>query len=208
MQYESIVVFDLDGTLLRGNSFHEWIKFLVISPRSGISLRDRFRVVAWCVLRVFRVFSHARLKHRIVREIVVSEKATEIFVRQLIARYRSDRCFSELDMWRSRDACMILATAAPEVYASVLGSQLGFHVTIGSMLEAGGGFSENVREEKMRNLKRRFPHEEFSAVYTDHEDDFLLLGEARSKFLVNPSSKTLRAVSHAFKVDSVSILRD
>ncbi len=79
----------------------------------------------------------------------------------------------------------VLATAAPEISAKVIGSRLGFAATLGSYLDNDGMLCENIREIKVERLLSQFKNAKLLAVYSDHSDDILLLENAELKFLVN-----------------------
>lgn len=161
-------VIDLDGTLMRCNTFTEFVKFM-FRKCGGC----RFRI-AWIVaLRKMRLVSHHEAKARLMR----------IASMHLSAGYVSDFAESltpfvnesvvEITQGIPR---RILATAAPELYVKEIAGRMG----IPEYCATKPGYPENKGEMKLRNvLAMGVIFGPGTLVITDHKDDTPLL-EANS----------------------------
>lgn len=177
-----MLIVDLDGTLVDCNSFTEFVKFLF---RRYPQLR--WRLASVVLKRKLRLISHHDAKERVVAlaEKCVDEKALADFSEQLLHHVRQ----SLRDRIEKADR-VILATAAPALYAVPFASMLG----ISEVCATEPGRGENKGERKLRDVERRgarFNSE--TVVITDHYDDLPLLkrNSAGKNILINPSAATL-----------------
>lgn len=173
---QDAVIIDLDGTLLDCNSFVEFVKFLI--PRHPYILKD-------ILLRKLRFISHAEVKNRILQMKLPVDELTQ-FVNRLLPHVRTDL----LNMFK--DKPVILASAAPDCYLSILADRLAIkhHIgTLANMAEARGGIKRDlvIGMLSQNNMK-------IGTVVTDHYDDLPLLeynsSMGGSNILVYPSLKT------------------
>lgn len=160
------VVCDLDGTLLSVNSFTKFTAWLGFRyPRLLVPL-------AWVVLRrKLRLISHAEAKREIVAMAAkcVDREKLGVWIRRLLELYINTEV-QEILRNRSEDGCcLLLATAAPELYAVALGREAGFDAVLAT--PAPG--PENRREEK-RDRIAQFMRERGGRpvlFISDHDDD-------------------------------------
>ncbi|MDE6338845.1 MAG: haloacid dehalogenase-like hydrolase [Muribaculaceae bacterium] len=177
-----MIIVDLDGTLVGCNSFTEFVKFLFRRYP-----RERWRLIAIVLKRKLRLITHHTAKERIVKiaESVTDDAAINDFVEGLLKHVRP--------LLRSRlqtGERVILATAAPALYAYPLASALG--ITEVCATERGKG--ENNGERKLRSVERLgviFAPD--TTVITDHYADLPLLRRNQSgiNILINPNSATI-----------------
>lgn len=109
-----------------------------------------------------------------------------------------------LENHRRRGDFLILASASPEFYVRHIGRELGFHLTLGTVVEIGPFFPDLVNhkgEAKVERLREVLPAEFFengklrhSHGYTDSTADLPMLALCHEVTGVNPSAElTLRA---------------
>ncbi len=71
--YAPLLVFDLDGTILRINSFPAWVLFLIAGPMPGLSARRRvllsLRTQFWLLLRKLHAIGNDKLVHALQRAV-------------------------------------------------------------------------------------------------------------------------------------------
>lgn len=155
-----MLIIDLDGTLVTCNSFTEFVKFLF---RRCPRLRMR---LGWIViLRKCRLITHHEAKERIVRLAggVMNDGLLDEFLCHLEMYVREEL----LEKVRSADR-VVLATAAPAIYAHAFGDRIGIKEVCAT--ETGG--VENKGEEKVRSVERLGAvFDEKTVVITDSEDD-------------------------------------
>lgn len=176
------LVIDLDGTLIDCNSFTEFVKHLFAQlPEARLKL---FGIVA---LRKLRLITHVAAKRRIVAMAHKYLQKVDIdkFIKKLSthARPSLERRIQSADR-------VILATAAPEIYAIPFAEVLG----IKEVAATPDNGAENRGSVKLRNVEKavvKFDRD--TVVITDHFDDLPLLkrNSAGQNILVNPSSTTL-----------------
>ena len=103
----------------------------------------------------------------------------------------------ELERHRAAGDFLILASASPEFYVREIGRELGFDLTLGTVVETGPFFPplENHKgAAKVARLKRELPASYFENGklrhchgYTDSRADLPMLGLCESATVVNPS---------------------
>lgn len=181
-----IIIIDLDGTLIEGNSFTMFVKYCVRAfPRLAPA------ILTTVMLRKMRLISHFKAKHLIMRTVSphLTVQKLHPFLETLFQRIRP--YFSKL---LSRACCdTYLATAAPTEYAVPLGKMAGFGLVCAT--DCGSG-KECRGEEKVHQLETAgvvFSRD--THVYTDHRDDLPLMEANRRgvNHLVNPDAATILA---------------
>ena len=184
---EAVVICDLDGTILRVNSFPRWISHLIAGPLPGVHLRARAMLssrVLWSLTRR----KLRRIDHRhFLREVQialddVAGTDSDAVLRCMRSRLR--RCvrdnveflLGEIEMGKT-DA--VLATAAAGEYASCFGRELGFrHVlTTPALLPSDKPINVGVRklERVLEFLAERDWDHRPLVLLTDHVDDLPLI---------------------------------
>lgn len=155
-----IAAFDLDGTLIRGDSFIPFLASVVGPTRLAIALsRGPFR-------------GRDEFKRTLIRKTLRGRSEVEICaIAERFAGQISTRSWTQrteiLDLARSlRSECSVgIVTASPQVYAAPLAELLGLDWAIGTRLAVGSDgyltgelLGENCRgETKSRQLAERFP---------------------------------------------------
>lgn len=180
-----MIIVDLDGTLVDCNSFTEFVKFLFKHCPAA-----RFPLIKIVACRKLRIISHHAAKERIIplaADLLSTDDIKE-FVDFLCSRINPKVKEFIAD---AREIC--LATAAPEIYASVFASEVGifqFNATV-------QGIPENKGKHKLDNLLNSgIVFDENTIVITDHGDDLpLLKANWRGvNYIVNPSRRSLEAL--------------
>jgi len=196
MHNSPIIVVDLDGTLVRVNTFHRWMRFsLLLALKKGRFLTAA-KMAFTVALRLFKRISHARMKYLFLTfsEPLAEPRDIERFVRSLDA-YIHPAIRQTVAQTR---AFTLLATAAPALYAVPLAKRYGFQHCIATPGTATSPWYETLRERKAEAFEawcsaRGIPCR-IDRLYTDHYDDLPLMKRARTTVLVNPSSTTLQKV--------------
>lgn len=176
------LIIDLDGTLIDCNSFTEFVKYLFLQ------LPEARLIIMWIILlRKMRFISHSEAKRRIVAltRKYFHKLDLNSFIHKLSVHIRP----SILQHIKS-GVRVILATAAPEIYAVPFGESIG----ISEVFATPDTGAENRGSIKVQNLEKagvRFSEE--TTIFTDHYDDLPLLkrNSAGQNILIGPSSTTL-----------------
>jgi len=193
-----IALFDLDGTLLPWDCQllfrHHVLRrepwrgvflplFLVLLPLAGVLGSGRMK-------RVFLAFLW-RMSPQCLEEISAA------FARSLMPLiYQELR--GELEKHRAAGHFLILSSASPEFYVAHIGRDLGFDLTLGTVVENRGLFPRLENHKglaKVERLQNVLPASWFDAEgrlrqchgYTDSCADLPLLGLCGGATVVNPS---------------------
>lgn len=167
MNEARLAVIDLDGTLVRGNTFHVYLRLGLGEALRGGHLWRAMRLSCLMGLRALRLIPHTRLKFGSLSLIEPTQALQHKFavrvnsmknkeVERLIAAYEAE------------GARILLATAAPAVYVPWIWAG-DYVATTGRTELRGEAKLKAVREYMSRNGLSLY------AVVTDHEDDLPLL---------------------------------
>lgn len=196
------VVVDLDGTLLTVNTFHRYIAFMS-RVAFGSSYFDVLAKIALAVAaRGMRLIPHAEMKRMVLGATVrhASDGLMDGFTAQL-RRYADSRVLTLIEKCRGESDCLVLATAAPDVYARRIAGMYGFDACIATPSDTSGQWRELSGVAK-RDAVCRWLEEnslKLATVITDHADDLPLMAcnATGANILVSPGEATVRRVEAA-----------
>lgn len=184
---DPVLVIDLDGTILHGNSYHFWVRHLLLGPFSHLSVRERLglrlQTIRLLASRKLLRWRHARVKgelRRLWAEAVRSDiNGAEIAI--LLACLNADvRSWFKpvLERVAAGQLDAIAATAAAGEYAVPFMRQLGFSEILATT-SAPALYEENLGESKAHAVaalvQSRGWEERPLLVLTDHHDDLPLI---------------------------------
>lgn len=187
----TIVVVDLDGTLIEVNSFPRWVLHVIKRTAAEGNFKSFILAVGLLIFRKVGLLSHYQFKKKMML-LDYSENCDLSFAQLLRGRVRSSvvQALSELDR-----PLIVLSTAAPVNYAQHLLNFEGvaFDVVLSSYID-DGKLIENYSTEKVNAFKNYFSDAGCDIFFTDHYEDLPMMKYANKVFLVNPSEKTLKMV--------------
>lgn len=203
----SSVVFDLDGTLLNGDSASVWM----IDRIKKSVWRTLLAVGAFPIALPMTLYAPSRQIGGSIFLWVATIGLTETALRQSFAFFAASVSEGKGVAWRTAGLAelqkhisygdtALIATAAPAWLAESLADTLPFQVpVVGSVLSRflGGwvGRSHCRNEAKCRAISRAGYGERWAVAYSDSADDSPLLSRATSAFLVNASRQTIRRLA-------------
>lgn len=192
------IIVDLDGTLLRRNSFKKYLKFAAWQSLRQLRIDVIPRIAAWIAVRKLRLITHSRLKQRLMRvtEPIMGPDELHKFANRL-ARHIHPKVLKLCRQMRQTNSAVILATAAPASYAALIAQGVSLDGCIATPSSDTPDWRETVREEKRDQVLAFLQCHELSlcAIITDHRDDLPLMRAAKDIVLVSPNKKTLDAVN-------------
>jgi phosphoserine phosphatase len=203
---EKLAVIDLDGTFVSVNTFHHWMRYTLITSLKKREIGAAFGILRITLLRLFKRVTHAQMKHSVLRisETLMHESEIEAFIDTLDPYINTNL----RQLLAEGSYTTILATAAPQIYAEILGRRYGFDHTIATPPTTVTPWKENLREAKRDSLFTllekcgRAPH--IDLLYTDHHDDLPLMEHAKEIVLIHPSPTTVRITNaHSFSYRSI-----
>jgi hypothetical protein len=199
MPSNALHVFDLDGTLLRVNSFRVITKMVLGHwAMTGCWLSACYVIIAW-ILRRAHLISHLRFKQIVVDafEQHLDEDAKRSLIRQVVDRYGNSRV---IGIFR-KSPRRVICTAAPWSFASRM--DFGADAVLISALDVKNPNDDpsNIGPAKLVNLKRRFDGDaDVQVLYTDSLEDAPLIESARSAFLVQGDD--IQPIGRSFGVEA------
>jgi phosphoserine phosphatase len=179
-----VLVCDLDESLVTVNTFPVFARFalgeLVRSrrPRAAATLAR-----AAAARRLGRL-SHVAFKAELTRQAQSLPSATlRDWASRLLEQHLNPRVAATVRDW---NGIRVLSTAAPQVYAELIGELIGFDHVHGSLLLADG-FHDNSGSAKVARLAELFELPIELAITDDVVTDAPLLAAARRQFVVEPA---------------------
>ena len=194
---EGIALFDLDGTLLAWDCqllFRHFV--LKLEPWRGI-----FLPVFLFFLPLAGILGSGRMKRIFLsflwgmspEKLTICSSGFAASVMPAIYPQMRD----ELERRRANGDFLILASASPEFYVSEIGRELGFDLTLGTVVETGGLFPKLVNHKgaaKAARLREVLPASWFENGklrhchgFTDSRADLPMLELCDAATVVNPS---------------------
>lgn len=179
-----IIICDFDGTLIKNNSFPDWVLFA--ARRSLLSFRfDIF----FCVLFLL-------VKRKILRDINHDEFKRGIdgidyplsWGRDFCLRLKSGISEAVLDKILEVNLPVVILTAAPSCYGKYISTMFGFSIV--DVYTSGflnGVYCCNFGIKKLSRFNEVFQGVDY-VLFSDHEDDFFLAKASRLFFLCNPTA--------------------
>ncbi len=187
---KKVVFCDLDGTLVLDNSFHVFIA--AAWAKGGL----RQRVTLGCALlpRLLGQLSggHAGMKRRVLtwfsrQPQPWQHNVTQSTLRRLHATL-SQPVLAALRRYADAGAKVVLATAAPELYARPLADSIGATDCIATA--AYPDWQEMLAQRKAQACQQWLGTQKaYVIVLTDHADDLALLGLADEAVIVGPQAR-------------------
>ncbi|GMR06543.1 MAG: HAD-IB family hydrolase [Gammaproteobacteria bacterium] len=205
-QYQNeptIVVFDLDGTITRYDTYVRFLSFVIY--RSPLKL-FRLPALAIDVLRhKFGRQTNSWLKIRFLSAILagmdrntIDSLAASFSRRVIISGVHSD-AIECVKQYQDNGHELVLVSASLDIYVEPLGEMLGFkHIictrtcwendVLGNTLDGENCYGD-VKIERIQRWLMNRADDRILAAYGDHESDFPLLKIADRGIVVNPDQK-------------------
>lgn len=200
---KTIVVTDLDGTLIEFNTFPRWIIYCIYKSIHEKKYSILFRVSILLIRRkILRAISHRDFKISINKINYPINWATD-FIKTLPLSDRVIRKITE-----HAPAYVIISTAAPECYAKHLSDIPDLKVDkVICSSNTPEGFVDNFKNHKKTQTINYIAtlKEDYKLIFfTDHHDDIPLSAVADINYLCLPSEKT-KAIFKEFGIKFFSI---
>ena len=190
----AVAVFDLDGTLTRGDTFVPFLR------RARGTARTARAALTHPVLLARAPFSgdgRHRAKEAILVELFEGEpleeldEAAESFAEEVVARRLRHRVLEQVEVHRRAGHELVLVSASPDVYVQPIGRRLNFDAVLATRLEASpdgrltgriAGFNCRGREKVTRLRAWLGERPALVYAYGDSTGDRELLHSADTAF--------------------------
>lgn len=188
-----LAVFDLDGTIVKGNTLHIYMRCAIIESLRRYEFGAFFRIIAFAAARSLRLCSHLTMKNGILGALDPSLRMRDDF-RRRVRRALSPEALSLAEDCHEKGMKILLATAASEIYVP--------WIWRGDYLATPPLSREECRGGRKLRLACEYAEKHGLTIHTvvsDHADDIPLLGAstATERILINPSEDTIRRVAEA-----------
>ena len=186
------VIYDLDGTICKYNTFHMYIIFLFILFLFSLNFMASYKLLSCVYQRVTRRISHYKFKGDILLLVSNLNSKCSYFFAKFITIISRSRFTKLRKIVGDKNYYSVLATAAPFSYAVYLKDLLGFDHVIASEINSGF-LTENIREIKCKRVMSYLYDMNLKpyALFTDHHDDIFISNHVKLIYLVDPSMKTI-----------------
>jgi len=210
---KKLFVIDLDGTLVKGNSFNFFVTCLLmhsLQQKTAYSLYLACKIVFISIMRKLRVFSHNRMK-RLLQKIwryYVTIGHKEI-LRSKVQNYIDGALRTEVvsfvsDKKTSGDR-VIIATAAPEEYVSIIAELIPIidHF-IATPAIISKVWYHNLSEIKWENVSAFIGEDSYYVIsFTDHYDDLPLIKNSNKTYLFSPLADEIEMLKKQVTTDLI-----
>ena len=202
-----MAVFDLDQTLIRGDSFKRYLLFTV--KRNPASVLRGWYLPFTYLMHVLGLRDNEWLKTRFLSALLAHRKRHDVyeegrqFASELATEIRK-AAIDKMQQHRQIGHYVVLATASPDFYVQAVGASLKFDEVVCTKsrwsakdtfagLDGGNCYGEK-KHRRVKEALTRLGDAVLTAMYTDHRSDETLLAAAEAAYLVNPDNKTARTV--------------
>jgi phosphoserine phosphatase len=207
-----VVVFcDLDGTIVLDNSFHIFIS----SIWCGANFKQKLSFSLLILTRLLGSASggHAGFKRRILNWFGEQNSRWKVAVVDRVLRRLkatiSEAVMREILSFKEQGAQIVLATAAPDIYARAMGLSIGVDHCIATDGLPGEGWQELVGPAKAEacrlwletNRTESGPH---IVVITDHRDDLPLMAMA-DEVVIQAVTSEIASISETLAPHSLKL---
>jgi haloacid dehalogenase-like hydrolase len=189
MRDDGVLVVDLDGTVVRRNTFPLYVRLQMVEGLRRHDVGLVVRLAALVAMRELRLIGHRTFKTKIVG---LSERLggdpCRDWARDLLARYANPEVLALVRGWAGPK---VLASAAPEGCVRAFAELLAVEDCIGSVVW-GGRLINNEGETKLDRLAASGYREIEAAISDDPRADAPLLRAARQRYVVAPAGTVSR----------------
>lgn len=198
------IVIDLDGTLVSVNTFHHFMLFVAKIAARKLQIFSLLRIFLAVASRALRIVHHSTMKHAVMKIAakLLSESQVHYFASK-ITKHTNKAVENIITDAHRRGAVVILASAAPALYASHIAVITGCDHCIATEMPNRFRINECRGPVKLARVTDFLSANNMAlrAVVTDHHDDLPLIqasiGLGAKTILVSPHKATINALRNA-----------
>ena len=140
---KKVLVVDLDGTLFKINTFHYFIRYLILYSIKNFNLVLLVKIGGALIFRTLKISSHAKMKYDILKSIATKKNIDyQNFVSSISLKKRDISILND-----SSFDIKILATAAPTCYATIIAKNEALDECLGT------NFPDSIFDNDYDNIK-------------------------------------------------------
>lgn len=204
-----LVVFDMDNTVLKGQSQSYFLKYAL--RKKIIPIKTYIKTLLWLLLYKVHIANNPRKvmekAYRFLEGYTVSDinKYTDIFVREVLRKKIYKEAINLVKNHKNNGRTVVLISNAPDILVSRVASLLQIDDYICTQIaHENRVFTGKIKGDLMYGKRKNQALREFAiknklslnqtVVYTDHYSDLPLLGIVKHRVVVNPD-KILKKVA-------------
>lgn len=199
------IVYDLDGTLIKFNTFKLWIFLSWIYPLLTLKLGALSKVSLLILLRILRKKSRVDFKSNLL-----ILQSGNLYWDRLGYRYAVFLCNycirKDLVEFKGKGDSACLATAAPNIYVFPLAMKLKlFDCVLCTQVSNSGEMVEvfsSMKKDMVLNSFSKKP----DLFYTDHSDDIPLAEVCKKTYFVNSTKSSKYKILECAKIDNYEFI--
>ncbi|MDH5979485.1 haloacid dehalogenase-like hydrolase [Vibrio splendidus] len=184
---QKIIVIDLDGTLIKKNSFPMWIFNLLKCSFFSFNLKVFLTVIFLLIKRKLNILSHKEFKFELMslNYPLDFDKKFALILKEHVNE-KVENCLKEMS------GTIVISTAAPKNYVRFFLETLDINVEYfhSSYIDEFGLLFENLSENKVVSFLNSFPNSDCDIFFTDHSEDEPMINFSKKTYLVSPKNKT------------------
>lgn len=196
-----VALFDFDGTIVKGDSFREFLKFNLKNNGGLIAL---FKLSWITFLRKLKIISLARAKEKAINCFYSGDDAkwkalVDGFANNVLSLLLLNDAINRINWHKTKGHLIVIVSSAPNIYFDSLKKTLGFDNVLASDIGYANGKAvlsfHCFGKDKVVKLKKVFKNDidlSNSYAYSDHHSDIHLLKIVGNPIVVSPT-KLLRA---------------
>ena len=176
---KNLAVFDLDGTLIQGDSFQNLIKKTILTKPKIL-----FFVLQRILFKIDRSVFAEKIHFELVKHLACKKNLNSINLK-LKKKIIPERC-SKVEYYRNNGVIVVLLSASPNEYVSSFAKNLSMDYGFGSTWRNDKYF-HFYGQNKLDFLNETFPREKWNRVYamSDSSSDLKMLKTFHAFELVN-----------------------
>lgn len=211
---ENIVLFDMDDTLIKGDSILKFMLFFI--KKKPQKIFSYIALIPYFILFLFKIIKNQKIKERIAtifKDIEVDE-LSQIgleFANSIIPKLYFNYALETIKKHKENKDYLVLITASFSFYAEHIANNLGFDLCLGSDLwrlenkYTGYLYGKNCYKEEKRYRLLVEGIRNAKYAYSDSISDLPLFEFAEKKICVNPK-KDLKEFAEKNKEHGFSIV--
>lgn len=209
MQEKQVALFDFDGTMTKGDSIADFVRFCLnkkVLPLSGF-----FSILAMTLLWKLGIVAVEKVKSLAVSPMFrMDESKTQSVCRQFVKERLIPRIYPDaltrLRRHHKAGHIVLIVSASPHCYMQYLKDALPLDGIIATRADSSGQIIKNVvGEEKKRQIllfmeqQQVKPDWERSFAYGDSSNDLAMLHMTGHRFLINPK-RNVRSMGNGIPI--------
>lgn len=208
---KELVIFDVDNTIVKGQSQGLLVNFLY--KNKHVSIFYYLKLIIWVVLYKLGITKDPLSSMKYGLSFIIGKTSSEIeavigqFFKEVLLKNIYQDAINIIEEHRKNGRTIILVSNAPDVLINKLANYLKIENYLSTKLEnVNGVYTGNILGEIMYGKQKLLAVRNYAELkglsltnswaYGDHESDLFLLSNVAHPYVVNPSSSLRKIAVH------------